>query len=464
MYQTTFLTKKAVRKPFKGLIWGFLVAITLIFGLAFDIWAFGEGWSDNFDGYENNSSLNGQGGWTTTTDIKITTDGYYTAPHGIKRNAIEPYATNASDNVDEGILTFRFYDSSSANGFGLYLTTNTGSSTGFVFYEYKDGGQMKVYYDNGFTKVYNTGLAYNSWHTAQIEFNSTTDVVRFKIDDLEWSEYFTLLTGESSEPVGGVSPRWGYGSDLYFDDFSISGLEPPEESVWGESPESGTEITDLDTTLTVGYEGFIDYDSLYITLRHPQTGIFTDAKQYEFSEIGESGELEINLQDFNIEKNGNWYLHAVATYEGYQYEGGLFLSGYGWNWTGDLTDGEYYLDINIEGYEDIFAMSDFNSWYSENSKFDEPTDMFNAIAGFFEPIFSKLGEFGNRIQTYFDVNSAYQKGFEIGKAIPLFNYYVGQITLFMGGFPLMNWLLIIILLLVGIFIFRVILKFIPFLG
>jgi len=325
--------------------------------------------------------------------------------------------------------TWRFLDSGGSNIFGtntvqegnlikLTWTINWDTPTSTLY-----GYNLSTSTDLG-SKVFTTYSA------------NLTDISKFKIDNFD---AYVVYEGFGLPP-------------------------PPDASVWGTAPVSGTEITDLEDTMTVEYEGLDDYETLYITLRHPPTGLFTDAKEYDLTELGGSGEIIVNLDDLNIEKNGNWYLHAVAVRQGYQIEQGQFLSGYGWIWSDDLTDGDYYLDINIEGYEEIFAMSDFNSWYDENSKFDAPTEMFGAIAGFFEPIFSKVGEFGSRIENYFDTNTAYSKGFEIGKAIPLFAYYVEQIAVFMGGFPLMNWLLIIILLLVGIFVFRVILKFIPFLG
>jgi multisubunit Na+/H+ antiporter MnhG subunit len=263
----------------------------------------------------------------------------------------------------------------------------------------------------------------------------------------------------------------GYGDDtdpyfiIYYDGDTVMRLEDAsiEASVWGIDPESAIEITDLDELLTIGYSGLDDYEDLYLTFTHP-SGISSNSKEYDIDIIGGSGSIEVNLADFDIDKNGNWYLQAVASREGYQVQDDLFLSGYGWIWSGNLTSGEYYLDINIEGFEDIFVMGDFNTWYDENSKFDEPTAMFSSIVGFFEPIFGTIGEFGNRIEDYFDKNTAYTKGAEIGKAIPLFGYYLEQVNVFMGSFPLMNWLLVIILILVGIFIFKVIMKFIPFLG
>lgn len=298
----------------------------------------------------------------------------------------------------------------------------------------------------------------------KINFNRHTFEISGNNGSEDTDEKCFWFTGNETDETLSYIQVISYRSRAYFDYFNTTEYPEPPVYVWGITPVSGSEITDLESILKIEYEGLNLYDSLYITLKHPQTGIFTDAKQFDIIDIGGSGELEIPLTHFNIEKNGNWYLHAVATYGGYQYEDELFLSGYGWNWTGDLTDGFYYLDINIDGFEEMFFMSDFETWYSENAKFDTPTDMFYDIASVFSPIFSMIGEFGNRIINYFDLDSAYSKGYDIGRSLPIFRYYVEQITHFLGGFPIMVWLLIIILLLVGIFIFRIILKFIPFLG
>lgn len=402
MYKTTFLTKKPVRNAFKGLLLGFLLATTLLYGTP----VFAIDWIPTEGGIDSDEYI------TSITDEGTFYRFNYEA-QTIPCVAYEPLAVQGYEFWDDELEEWD------------YLGGGSGG-------ERCDGDYWHI---NANWTIPKSFLAETGYYRA-----------RFSVG-INWRDDSNYL-------------KLYYNGDNLFliDDYE------PETSVWGDDPASGTEITDLDTTITVGYEGLADYDSVYITFRHPPTGIFTGAKVYEIDDIGDSGDLEINLQDFDIEKNGNWYLHAVAVREGYQIEQGMFLSGYGWIWSEDLTAGDYYLDINIEGFEEIFAMSDFNSWYDENSKFDEPTAMFSAISGFFEPIFSTIGEFGSRIQDYFDTNTAYAKGEGIGRAIPFFAYYVEQVAVFMGGFPLMNWLLVIILFLVGIFIFRVILKFIPFFG
>ena len=395
------------------------------------------------------------------------TDGTYIYAVDGDTDKVYRYSTDDHNYIDSWALDAQNADAWGIATDGVSIWVN--DQVDHLVYRYELDGTLLDSFDiSGEFNGAEAGMTANS--TYIYITNQTNFIAKYKTDG-------TYLGSIDPSLVSGASDVMGLSlnddsSRLYLADYiddkvyilEAGGELPPSASVWGVDPESETDITDLDTIITIGYEGLADYESLYITFRHPTTGLFTDAKKYEVDEIGESGELEINLQDFNIEKNGNWYLHAVAVKEGYQIEQGMFLSGYGWVWSDDLTDGEYYLDINIEGFDDIFAMSDFNSWYDENSKFDEPTAMFSAIAGFFQPIYSTVGEFGSRIENYFDKNTAYSKGYEIGKAIPVFSYYLEQVAVFMGGFPLMNWLLIIILILVGIFIFRVILKFIPGLG
>ena len=239
----------------------------------------------------------------------------------------------------------------------------------------------------------------------------------------------------------------------------------PTLRVWGIDPVSETEITDLDTNFEFGWEGLDDWDSLWVNFQNRPTGIFTEGQEILITTTP-SGSAVFNLTDFNFDRYGTFYFHAVAGREVPEVIEGMFFTGkYTSEWTGDLVSPDYNLILTTTtGLAPVFEMSDFEEWYGANAKFDEPTDMFSAIAGFFDPIFNKIGEFGDRIADYFNVNEAYSQGYEIGKAVPYFTYFVGQVSLFLGGFPIMKWLFVIVLLLTGIFIFRLIMKFIPFLG
>lgn len=414
---------------------------------------------ENFEGFDVEESICGTNGWGCPSGYSRASDVIVNS--GVRSAYTSSNLTNdfVGGEVSSGEVSFYLYMPVGYAGGMVSIKDHSFDNIIYCYLEKANDNLVvwKHWKDGGWVSYGN--LVAGTWNKLAFQFDRGTGKYNFSLNDSAWSEDFNMLVND--ENIRRLQLEFA-GAGEYFDDFGYTA--PTEPRVWGIDPESETEITDLDTLLTIGYEAMEDYESLYITLKHPPTGIFTNAKEYDISEIGDSGELEINLQDFNIEKNSNWYLHAVATYEGYQYEGEYFLSGYGWNWTDDLTDGTYYLDINIEGYQEIFAMSDFETWYGENAKFDEPTAMFGAIASFFDPIFSVIGEFGNRINNYFNVNEAYGQGYEIGRNIAYFRYFIDEVSLFFGGFPILLWLGIIILILVGIFIFRLVLKFIPFLG
>jgi hypothetical protein len=245
----------------------------------------------------------------------------------------------------------------------------------------------------------------------------------------------------------------------------LTSSETLTAKIWGITPVSETEITDLNTNFNFGWQGLYDWDTITVLFQNRDTGIFTKGKDFLIDTIGTNGTMELNLQDFNFDKNGKYYFYAIATRTVPEVINGMFLTGkQSTEFSNDLVDPNYYLTINITGFTTIFEIPNFIDWYGLNAKFSEPTPLFSSIAGFFQPIFNKIGEFGNRIKDYFNVNESYTQGYEIGKAVPYFTYFVGQIDLFLGGFPIMKWLFVIILLLTGIFIFRLVMKFIPGLG
>lgn len=466
-----------------GLLW-------LLLGAFSEVLGFNSEWEEDFESYEIGQLWDGNVKW----EYQNATSNYYWVKdedsyQGSQSGYIDSlghsgYTSiffNPSSDLDSGSYQLEFNIKQTywyePNYLAFYFYTPGYNAVYFkLFYETNDtwslrGAYQKVncsdgaFISGGENHIIDSEISFgkNVWikifvkldfskHTVEISGNNgaeDTDKVCFWFDSTQGDHTLKQID------------IIGYRSRAYFDFWNVPEVDA---DVWGINPISGSEITDLDTLLTLGWEGLEDYDSLYITFQHKATGIFTNAVVYDIVDLGGSGEKEINLLDFNIDKNANWYLHAVATYGGYQYEGGYFLSGYGWNWTGDLTDGDYYLDINIGGFEQMFGMTDFETWYGANAKFDTPTDMFYAIAGFFEPIFSVIGEFGNRISDYFNVNESYGQGYEVGRTIAYFNYFVDEVSLLLGGFPILLWLMIIMLILTGFFIFRLVLKFIPFLG
>lgn len=239
-----------------------------------------------------------------------------------------------------------------------------------------------------------------------------------------------------------------------------------EGQIWASDPASGTIITNPESSFTFNWAGIDPYNLLGIGFNNRLTGISSDYIYYEIdSLIGSS--TTINLNTFGIDRNGNWYFQGFLTaLTPETYEDVFFTGRYTSISTNDLAeDQNYYLTFSVLGFETIFVMETFEDWYAINStRYDSPTNMFIAITGVIGPIFNRIGEFGQRIEDYFNLDEAYSSGFGIGRNIPIFGYYLAQISFFIGNFPFIKWVFIILLFFVGVFIFRLVLKFIPFLG
>jgi len=445
-----------------GILW-------LIFG-AFSLLLAAEPFSDSFEAY-NLGDLSGQGGWQ-----HLSSTGHYfvidTEHHtGAKSVEVIAAGTNGRiDNVSGELLpagSWSFWFKKSAGSSFIILLQGENSNPelgcGELFLD-THLGKVSIYdMAGGYPIVDFDDTPYAEWFKITTEWDFGTGLYRAKLNEGAFSGWQHLYADCESTGFKGVRFFYAGTEPLYLDD--IGEITPPPARVWGITPASETEITDLNTTFEFGWEGLDDWDSLSVVFKNRPTGIFTTGKEFLIEEIGTSGEMELNLLDFNFDRNGKFYFFATATKMVPEIIEGMFLTGrQSYEWSEDLVSPEYYLTINVGGYTPIYEMSNFTEWYGTNAKFDEPTAMFLAITGFFEPVFNKIGEFGNRISDYFNTNESYTQGYEIGKAVPYFTYFIGQVDFFLGGFPIMKWLFVIILLLTGIFIFRLILKFIPGLG
>jgi len=183
---------------------------------------------------------------------------------------------------------------------------------------------------------------------------------------------------------------------------------------------------------------------------------------YEVADL-EGSSKEVNLLDFGMDKDGVWHFTATAVRTGYELVDDVFLSGYGYIWLDDVAfEQHYYLTINIDGWDSFFETPDFYDWYTFNTtRYDTPTQLFVSIAGFFTPIFNMIGNFGDTIVKYFNINTSYDLGFGVGKFLNFFGYILIGLAVFLGGFGFVQWFLIIIGLMIGIFVLRFALKFIP---
>lgn len=239
----------------------------------------------------------------------------------------------------------------------------------------------------------------------------------------------------------------------------------------GISPESETEITDLNTNLTIQYKNF-DWDiyaGFVVNFRDLKLGVASNSKQFLADNLDPSGtgtEI-INLQDFGIDTNGSWALTGLGFGSHLDIEGGMFLTtrGYVDFWTDELVLEPYSLIFNVEGLPSPYTFTNPNDWYSANQeRFDTPTAFFTSTTGFMAPLFENISDFALRLQNMFNKKEAYDRGFALGEVFPLINAYIQKIDLFFGGFPLASFFKYLILVMLAIFLIRIIFKFIPFFG
>jgi hypothetical protein len=172
-----------------------------------------------------------------------------------------------------------------------------------------------------------------------------------------------------------------------------------------------------------------------------------------------SGSFSIPLRDFDFSSNGTWNLKTNATYKNTQLSDMIITS--------DLTIG-YYLILDFPGLHTPYTFTDFVTWYHANvTNYSDPTDWATAMVGYLQPVLQKIAEFGARITDYLDITTSYQKGKDLGSVLPVVNAYVEKINIFFGGFPIVQFFQWGVLLMMGLFAVKFILKllaFIPFFG
>ena len=238
-------------------------------------------------------------------------------------------------------------------------------------------------------------------------------------------------------------------------------IPPTTPTIEITSPETGTTITDTATNL-VGYWYSIDpviYQSITLYLDSDFIGEQSVAKIISVATT--SGTFTIPLSYFGISANGQWNLKGSATYRNTQLSD-MYI-------TPDLIDPlGYNLIFDVEGFHTPYAFTDFDTWYDENVlNYETPSAWASGMIGYLQPILEKIAEFGARIQDYLDTSTAWQRGNDIGSVFPVVNAYISKINIFFGGFPIAQFFQWGILIMIGMFAIKIILKllsFIPVIG
>ncbi len=222
------------------------------------------------------------------------------------------------------------------------------------------------------------------------------------------------------------------------------------------SPASNTTITSGSTTLSGSYAalhvGTFGYGYLHIKFKNPNNGFYSYVYTIPLSTY--EGTFSTPLSNFGITENGEWDLVAEQ-----ELDANTFAE------VAINPDG-YKLNFNINGNSTPYTFTNWNTWYTSNAAggYSVPSDWATSLTGFIQPIFTNAYEFANQTLTYFDADTAYAKGNQIGIIFPTTQAYINKINIFFGGFPLIQFFEFAVVVMLGVFIVRTIFKFIPFFG
>jgi len=241
-----------------------------------------------------------------------------------------------------------------------------------------------------------------------------------------------------------------------------------ESAIWGipspaveiTSPANNSTITDLSTMLDISYSylATATYPYLYVFFNDSLIGEQSYAWRTDLTTS--AGTISAPFTTFNFTKNGWWYV-SVFQYSYTQSPPALYFYNPA---SGSST--YYQLNLDLSTLPTPYTFTTWTDWYSANAT-GTPSVWITGMVGFLQPIFEKVGEFGNRIKTYLDISDAYTKGNALGSVIPVVSAYVNKINLFFSGFPIVQFFQWTIIVMVGIFAVKIILKllsFIPFFG
>jgi len=232
-------------------------------------------------------------------------------------------------------------------------------------------------------------------------------------------------------------------------------ITPTTPTLTISAPASGSTITSNSTIFSGNYyalsQGTYGWGYLHIWLYNPNTQEHSQTKTFQIT--GQSGSFSFPISEFGITENGNWQLKANQ-----EWDANTFV---------DLTpEPAITFNFDVAGNSIPYTFVDWDTWYPENAAggYTAPSDFADSIEGFFEPIFTNAYQFANRTLAYFNADTSYDKGHEIGLVFPTTQAYLNKINVFFGGFPLIQFFEFLIIVMLGIFIIRTIFKFIPFFG
>lgn len=469
--------KKSLFYRFK---WSMVIFFLLIGSLIpFFIFGFEEGiLNDDFETYFL-GQLVGQGNWLGNIQWEVVDEKAQSGIKSVNSNAGEGISYSLYQDVNiinYGIQSSYFYIDGTNQ-----IISNIGESltfflndlnkqflaqTVFKYDEPNDEWDWYIVNENLLEiKIKDDILLINEWNSLEIKWE-LTDVLKYqvKVNNENWTEKYNSYSefyGEEQDFVRFWFTNYRAGN-LYLDNLAGE-LEPVISSLQIVYPENNSEeISNF--IMSVNYnKGSEDWEKIMIV----------------FESWNEESNCPIyDTSEFWEEYQNGWFYYQSSPFFSPSLEtktGLTFISVFNldiniYNCVRCYFSGEN-INISNEKCEDyILTIIDFlppaqpllfPSWfdyYNEHTgeNFDEPTAIFNTIAGVFDNVVQKLGSFINNFRNIFDNSQAEAKGKNLGEKIPLARGYLAPINDFFGGFPISELFIFCLLITMIIIIYRII--------
>jgi hypothetical protein len=196
-------------------------------------------WSENFDSYANNSSIDGQGGWAgwggaSGCDAFVTNIHSYSTPHSLGVIPTTDIVQTFSENTGQWDMTAWCYIPTGSTGDTYFIMLNT-----YILPSTYDWS-VQLKFDNDDNTVYNT--MFGSSATAPIVYDTWTEVkIEIFLDTNTQSTYYngnfmdsTVWQEESVNEIAALDLFSAGGSTIFWDDLDLILNTALERTTWGE--------------------------------------------------------------------------------------------------------------------------------------------------------------------------------------------------------------------------------------
>lgn len=442
--QTSTMPQKPSYKSNKAIKWGFLIGLLWLFPLITQA-------GTSFEDYEL-GDLDSQHNWTFFTgeewqvvDTKSST-GQNSLFCGGAAKVCGAFKTGAFIPTGQVAIDF-FIDSNASNPceriiVRWFATTPTlleqfGWRTGL------SDETCKLAVRQGEVYTYLFEISYDTWHTALIQWEDLAGVdgqFRIRLDSGNFSDWYSAFNNF-------------YGVDRIYLESYYTGYLATKYHYLDNIKDTCSEYTNQSECQNVGciwyfnewlfVNNFVPYafcvDPLSV---EGECGSEWDTCQYCISQ----GICE--AQDFCYWWQDSCHYGTGSCAEGLQVQ---FCD----NQTECENAGGFW-------YEDFCWLSpkpslfDFDDYYSEHGDYATPTAWILGVASSTAGFFNTIGGFLTTFRENFDLQSAYTKGKMLGSAVPVARGYMTIFNDFLGGLPLGELFLFVLIFMLAIGVFRIV--------